>query len=191
MVKEATAEYSGKRLKIRNIANHYYVPVIVSGEKERIDYIKHVIQTPSEIEFLNHLESYVARPSNKFKHFDWWMFSRLDEIVDTIRIPYYDSTVNKIRDFKPDFVFWLAKGSDYFILFIDPKGTEHTHYQRKIEGCRTLFEQTGGIPKILKHDGKQVKVVALLRTVDADRVLLSRYEKYWFDDIDKALAKLT
>jgi type III restriction enzyme len=191
MVKEATVEYGGKRLSIRNVANHYYIPIIVSGERQRIDYIKHVIQTPSEIEFLNHLETYIATGGNKFEEFDWWMFSRLDEIVDTVGIPYYDGTSNKIRDFKPDFAFWLQKGSDYIILFIDPKGTEHTHYQRKIEGYRSIFEEPSGATKTISHNGKHVKVITLLRTTDVDRVLLSRYKKYWFEDVDAALTAVS
>ena len=67
MVREATAEYQGKRLKIRHVANHYYIPIILSGETERIDYIKHIIQEDSEIKFLNRLEEYLAKPSNRFQ----------------------------------------------------------------------------------------------------------------------------
>ena len=69
MVREAPAEYSGKRLKIRHVANHYYIPMILSGETERIDYIKHIIQEDSEIEFLNHLEEYLAKPGNRVQSF--------------------------------------------------------------------------------------------------------------------------
>jgi len=45
MVKEDGVEYGGKRLKIRHVANHYYVPIVVGGRRGRIGYIKHIIQT--------------------------------------------------------------------------------------------------------------------------------------------------
>ena len=34
----------------------------------------------------------------------------------------------------PDFIFWLQEGERYFIVFVDPKGTEHRDPDRKIEG---------------------------------------------------------
>ena len=187
MVKEAKTDYQGKRLNISYVANHYYIPMILSGETERIDYIKHVIQTPSEVKFINHLEEYLSKAKNKFQDFDWWMFSKLDESLDEVYVPYYDGTSNKIREFKPDFIFWLQKGKDYFVVFIDPKGTEHTDYQRKMDGYHEMFEDKTGEPKAFPHDGKNAKVLALLKTDDVDG-LPKQYKKYWFDDIDKALA---
>jgi len=186
MVREVQAEYSGKRLKIRHVANHYYIPMILSGETERIDYIKHIIQTPSEIEFLNYLEVYLTKPGNRFKDFDWWMFSKLDESLDDVYIPYYDGTSNKIREFKPDFIFWLQKGSEYFIIFIDPKRTEHVDYQRKIDGYSVIFEGAGGVKKPLGNNGKKVFVFAFLNTADKDG-LPEKYREYWFDDVGKVL----
>ncbi|MDD5689480.1 MAG: DEAD/DEAH box helicase family protein, partial [Caldisericia bacterium] len=74
MVKEEASEYQGKALKIKYIPNHYYLPIILSDD-ERIDYIKHIIKTPSEVKFVNDLEDYLEKPNNKFKDFDWWFFS--------------------------------------------------------------------------------------------------------------------
>ena len=85
-----------KRLKIRYVANHYYIPVILSGEKEQIDYIKHIIQTPSEVKFLNELEDYLAKADNKFREFDWWMFSKIDESLDEVYIPWYDGSCQEL-----------------------------------------------------------------------------------------------
>lgn len=191
LVKEASASYEhgGQKISIRYVANHYYIPILLSGEAERIEYVRNIIQVPSEIGFVNKLEAYLERPNNKFKDFDWWMFSRLDEAVDTVGMPYYDGTANKFREFNPDFIFWLQKGKDYFIVFIDPKGTEHTDYQRKVDGYEELYQDKSGIPKELPHDGESVKVFAFLYTQDVDG-LSKRYKKFWFDDIDKALASL-
>ncbi|MBU1206649.1 MAG: DEAD/DEAH box helicase family protein [Proteobacteria bacterium] len=189
MVRETQIEYSGKRLKILHVANHYYIPMILSGETERIEYIKHIVQTPSEIKFLNYLEDYLAKPGNRFKDFDWWIFSKLDESLDEVYIPYYDGTSNKVRDFKPDFIFWFQKGNEYFIVFIDPKGTEHTDYQRKIDGYSAIFEGAGGAKKPLSHNGKKVFVYAFLHTADKDG-LPAKYREYWFDNVGKILTSI-
>lgn len=186
MVREAAVEYQGKHLKIRHVANHYYIPIILSGETERIDYIKHIIQEDSEIKFLNRLEECLTRPSNRFQDFDWWLFSKLDENLDEVYIPYYDGSSNKVREFKPDFIFWLQKGNTYFVLFIDPKGTVHTDYERKIDGYSRIFESSGR-PNAIPHKNKKVKVFTFLYTSDVDRLSKS-YKQYWFDHIDKALA---
>ncbi|MBI4531595.1 MAG: restriction endonuclease subunit R, partial [Candidatus Latescibacteria bacterium] len=189
MVREAQMEYSGKRLKIRHVVNHYYIPMILSGETEQIDYIRHIVQTPSEVNFINHLEEYLGKTDNRFQTFDWWMFSKLDESLDEVYIPYYDGQANKVREFKPDFIFWLQKGDDYFILFIDPKGTEHTEYQRKIDGYSAIFEEVDGGKKAIIHGGKRVSVFALLHT-DSIAGLPNRYKRYWFDNVGKVLTSV-
>lgn len=186
MVKEAEVEYQGKRLTIRNVANHYYIPMILSGETERIDYIRHIIQMHSEVKFIDTLEKYLAKAGNKFHDFDWWLFSKLDESLDEVYVPYYDGTSNKVREFKPDFIFWLQKGQKYFIVFIDPKGTVHTDYQRKIEGYQEIFQDGAGGQKTIPHNGKTAKVFVFLRTDDVDG-LPKPYRKYWFDNLDKVL----
>jgi hypothetical protein len=150
---------------------------------------KHVIQTPSEVAFVQKLEEYVSRADNKFQKLDWWMFSKVDESLDNVYLPYYDGASNRVRDFKPDFIFWLNKGNDYFVIFIDPKGTAYTDYERKIDGYQELFKQKGGAPKSIPYGKKSVKVFAFLYTGDTDK-LSKAYEKYWFDDIDKALASI-
>lgn len=179
----------GKRLRIRYVANHYYIPMILSDEGDRIKWIKHILQTESEIKFLEKLEKYLEQDENKFKEFDWWMFSKLDESLDEVYIPYYDGTSNKVREFKPDFIFWLQKGNEYFIIFVDPKGTEHTDYQRKIDGYSAIFEVADGAKKPLGHNGKKVFVFAFLHTDDTDG-LPAKYRAYWFDDVEKMLTSV-
>lgn len=182
MVKESRAEYAGRRLMIRYVANHYYIPIILSRETERIDYIKHIIQEPSEVKFLTDLETYASTPDNELHNCDWWMFSKLDEHLDKIGIPYYDGRANKTREFRPDFIFWLQKGERYFIVFVDPKGTAHTDYQRKIDGYATMFENPEGETRVFDHGGKSVVVYAFLHTADRDG-LPKRYKEYWFDNV--------
>ena len=50
---------------------------------------------------------------NKFEEFDWWLFSKLDESLDEVYIPYYNPKRNSISHFNPDFIFWLQRGDDY------------------------------------------------------------------------------
>jgi hypothetical protein len=188
MVREAKVQYESRQLCIKHIANHYYIPVIVSDEEERINYIKHIIQTPSEIEFINHLERYLEQPDSKFAGFDWWFFSKLDETLDEVYIPYYSPQANAIREFNPDFVFWLQRNDDYFIVFVDPKGTAYTDYEHKIDGYSRLFEENGR-KNIIAHNGLKVRVFAFLYTDDASEISQG-YKRYWIDHIDEALSRV-
>jgi hypothetical protein len=143
-------------LIIKNLEKHYYIPVVIS-EEDKIDYIKHIIKVPSERKFLQDLEE----NKNIFDKYDWWYFSKLDETLDKIYIPYYDSNLKRMREFKPDFIFWLKKGNEYILLFIDPHGTEHMEALRKIDGYREIFENGYGAPKTFynyKH-GLEIKVI--------------------------------
>jgi hypothetical protein len=112
------------------------------------------------------------------------MFSKVDHTLDKqIRIPYIDPANGK-RDFLPDFVFWLQKGKDYHILYIDPKGTGRSEYQYKVDGYRDLFEDSDKV-KTFKFSGKNFKVHLRLATEDtsvfADK---DYYKKYWIEPDD-------
>lgn len=180
-VKEAEATYSSnEKLKIKFLANHYYLPVALA-ETEKVDFIHHIIKHKSEIDFINELEKYLEKEDNFFKKFDWWFFSKIDETLDEVYIPYYQPKTNKIEKFKPDFIFWLKKGNNYTILFVDPKGTEYTDAYRKIDGYKRIFED-----KTWQHDNFTLDVKLLLKTDDISKTLeVKEYEKYWFDNFEK------
>ena len=175
-------ESGHKKIKIKYIANHYYIPLILSLD-EKVDYIKHIIKTQSEARFINDLEDHLTRADNKFKEFDWWLFSKLDESLDEVYIPYYNPNANKFSHFYPDFIFWLKKGNNYFIVFIDPKGTEHTSAYRKIDGYAQLFEENGK-EKVFNYNGFKVRIKLLLRPEDVSKAP-AEYRQYWFDNIEK------
>ena len=137
------AEYG--ELIIKKILRHYYLPVILGNEKA--SYIRHIIKVPSEVEFLNSLENWLK---GRGLSWDAWMFTKINEFWDKIYIPYYDEEINDYRCFFPDFVFWMCKGDEYRIVFVDPKGTEHASACRKIKGYRYLFEENGK-PKQFKY----------------------------------------
>lgn len=173
-------------LRIKNVAAHYYLPLLVSDD-EKIDYINHVIKVPSEVQFIKQLEAYLHKSDNLFRRFDWWMFSRTVERVDHITIPYYDPGSNRIRDFYPDFIFWLMRGRqgygtpEYTILFVDPKGMKQSDYQHKIDGYNELFvDRHTGQPRRIPYNGMDVRVALAMYTSDANQAPKG-YRVYWYD----------
>jgi len=172
------------------LANHYYLPVIVS-EAEKIDYLNHIINVDSEVRFIEQLEEYLAQPDNVFAQFDWWMFSKLDQTLDEVFIPYYNPKDNSIANFKPDFIFWMQKGKRYLILFVDPKGTEHADGYRKIDGYSRIFE-TGEKKecKEFSYNGFIINTKLLLKPKRGIAEVLDNYKKYWFDNFEIAFKKI-
>jgi len=179
--KEGSFEYEGKRIAIKHIAQHYYLPVVLS-EDGKADYIRHIIRTPSEVKFIRELETYLAQPNNRFQQFDWWFFSKLDESLDEVYIPYYDPKTNRMARFKPDFIFWLCKGNRYWIVFVDPKGTEHTDFLRKIDGYREVFENDGQ-PKCFRYNDKKVTVHLFLKPSDSADIP-TEYQSFGVDNVE-------
>lgn len=180
------------RLKIKYVTNHYYLPIIVS-ETEKIVYLNHIITVASEVRFIEELERYLKKPDNIFSQFDWWMFSKLDQTLDEVYIPYYNPKENRIANFKPDFIFWAKKDRRYLIIFVDPKGTEYTDGYRKIDGYTRIFE--------IEKDGKKqskdfsynewiINTKLLLKPRQGIAGVLENYRQYWFDNFDEFASKL-
>ncbi len=174
------ASASVNALEVRYVANHYYVPVILAND-QKIDYIQHIIRAESEVRFVRALDAYAQSAGNTLDSFDWWLFSKLDESLDDVHLPYYDPEANRIRQFKPDFVFWLQRGREYHVVFVDPKGTKISDYQRKVDDFRRLFEEPEGRRKVLEHDGLRVQVSLALYTEDKNLVGQG-YADYWADN---------
>jgi len=197
MLKQAQAikenqnfEYKGKKLKIKYIQNHYYIPLIVS-ENEKVDYLNHIIDVPSEVTFIEQLEEYLQNENNVFKQFDWWMFSKLDQTLDEVHIPYYNPKENNMARFKPDFIFWMQKGNEYVILFVDPKGTEHADGYRKIDGYSRIFEtKERKESRAYPFNGFNIKTKLLLKPKRGIAETLENYRKYWFDNFGDFATKL-
>ena len=165
-----------EEIEIKNIDNHYYLPIIISKDA-KIDFINHIISVKSEKQFLEGLENYVR--NNKI-NVEYWFFSKIDEGTDKIYIPYYNKKYNKESKFFPDFIFWLKKGNRYYLVFIDPKGTEHTDYEYKVDGFKTIYEEAGK-PRKFQYNGLIVEVFLYLYTEDRNK-LSDEYRKYWFSE---------
>ncbi len=167
-----------KEVSIKHLANHYYNPLLVTtGEK--VTYLKHIIRVKSERKFINALENQIDILD---KAFDWWMFSKLDDSLDKVFIPYYNRTQNKISEFHPDFIFWFEKDGQYSILFIDPKGAGRADYQYKVDGFDKVFGAVGAEKQFTEH-GKNIKVYLRLFTDDKNKVS-EGYINYWIDTIE-------
>ena len=173
-------ESYNEELSLEYLANHYYLPVVYSKGK-RLDYIRHIIDTDSEVRFLNALRDYTKKNDCVFRQLDWWMFSKLNQYLDTPFIPYYDPKQNRIARFIPDFIFWGQKGTAYTILFLDPKGMEQIDWERKIDGYRRLFETSEGKARQFAHEGNQVSVRLFLYTKDRNVCPEGSYRPFWMD----------
>ncbi|PUD54456.1 DEAD/DEAH box helicase family protein [Helicobacter pylori] len=111
--------------ELLKLKEHYYTPLI---KAKNCDWLKHVVRVKSESDFLEEL---LKITETLQENYDFWAFSKIDEHLDNLFIPYIDNVTE--RKFFPDFIFWLQKGGTQIICFIDPKGTEHTSGLRKAD----------------------------------------------------------
>ena len=114
-------EVYNEDLTIEYLANHYYLPTVYSKGR-RVDYIRHIIDTDSEVRFLGALREYVKKTDCVLRNLDWWMFSKLDQYLDDPFIPYYDPKQNRMARFIPDFIFWGQSGQDLRHSLRGPQG---------------------------------------------------------------------
>ena len=123
------------------LQEHYYNPLVIDERQDgRIVY---AIKEKSEVEFLRELQKYVKDKDNALKNYEW-CFSKIVENVDSIYIPYFDSQNQAYRKFYPDFIFWLRhkQSGAYKIIFIGPKGLEHTANSiAKADGFEEIFKE--------------------------------------------------
>ena len=171
-----------EKLKIKYVAHHYYIPVVLS-EQEKIDFIRHIIKHKSEVDFINELESYLEQENNYFQQFDWWFFSKIDETLDEVYVPYYNPKTNRTSKFKPDFIFWFKKGDEYTILFVDPKSTEYADAYRKIDSYKRTFEENG-TEKEISYENFRVKVKLVFYNKNIGQIP-QEYKKYWISSVNE------
>ena len=185
-----TSKFIPELLECKIIKEHFYIPLLhtpyylfneirknknnktkIEKIKEKIQIFSHIIKNESEIEFLKDLEKYLQK-DNQLKNYDKWMFSKIEENIDKIKIPYFDSEKSCYRDFYPDFIFWLKKDNKKYIIFIDPKGIEHTKNARdKIIGFLNL-----------KNKIKDIEIRLFFYNQEEPD---SEFKEYWCDDFDE------
>ena len=154
------------------LKQHYYSPVLYQKGERNKSYIKHVMKHQSEVNFIKQLAAHEHSASKA------WMFSKIDEHIDKISIPYYDGEQNSYREFYPDFIFWIKRENEYKIIFADPKGTAHTSYAKKIAAFESLF-RNGKKNKTFHYKSYDVTFDLKLITEDENKVRETRYSEYW------------
>ncbi|GAA9963696.1 DEAD/DEAH box helicase family protein [Helicobacter pylori] len=157
--------------ELLKLKEHYYTPLIKAKD---CDWLKHVVKVKSEIDFLQELQDQETTKTLQ-ANYDFWAFSKIDEHLDNLFIPYINNVAE--RRFFPDFVFWLQKSDTQIICFIDPKGITYADYEHKADAYK-LFKNKIFNPKNDPHCKiKKIKVV-LKFYGDKDRVG-DNYRDYW------------
>ncbi|MGN8543398.1 DEAD/DEAH box helicase family protein [Helicobacter pylori] len=157
--------------ELLKLKEHYYTPLIKAKD---CDWLKHVVKVGSEIDFLKELlETETIKTLQE--NYDFWAFSKIDEHLDNLFIPYFNSVTE--RRFFPDFIFWLQKGDTQIICFIDPKGITYADYEHKADAYQ-LFKDKIFNPKNDPHF--KIKVV-LKFYGDKDKVG-ERYRDDWIKE---------
>ncbi|WRG65365.1 DEAD/DEAH box helicase family protein [Helicobacter pylori] len=162
-----TFEVDGAELL--KLKEHYYTPLI---KAKNCDWLKHVVKVKSESDFLEEL---LKITETLQENYDFWAFSKIDEHLDNLFIPYIDNAAE--RRFFPDFIFWLQKSGTQIICFIDPKGSKHTDYEHKADAYK-LFKDKVFNPK----DNPNLKIKVVLKFYGDKDGVGERYRDDWIKE---------
>ncbi|WQS97530.1 DEAD/DEAH box helicase family protein [Helicobacter pylori] len=154
--------------ELLKLKEHYYTPLI---KAKNCDWLKHVVKVKSESDFLEEL---LKITETLQENYDFWAFSKIDEHLDNLFIPYIDNATE--RCFFPDFIFWLQKGGTQIICFIDPKGSKHTDYEHKADAYQ-LFKDKIFNPK----DDPNLKIKVVLKFYGDKDDVGERYRDLWIE----------
>ncbi|GAA6878559.1 DEAD/DEAH box helicase family protein [Helicobacter pylori] len=155
--------------ELLKLKEHYYTPLI---KAKNCDWLKHVVKVKSESDFLEEL---LKITETLQENYDFWAFSKIDEHLDNLFIPYIDNATE--RRFFPDFIFWLEKGGTQIICFIDPKGSKHTDYEHKADAYQ-LFKDKIFNPK----DDPHFKIKVVLKFYGNKDDVGERYRDDWIKE---------
>ncbi|NHB55827.1 DEAD/DEAH box helicase family protein [Helicobacter pylori] len=155
--------------ELLKLKEHYYTPLIKAKD---CDWLKHVVKVKSESDFLEEL---LKITETLQENYDFWAFSKIDEHLDNLFIPYIDNGTAE-RKFFPDFIFWLQKSGTQIICFIDPKGSKHTDYQHKADAYQ-LFKDKVFNPK----NNPNLKIKVVLKFYGDKDGVGERYRDLWIE----------
>ncbi|GAA8192748.1 DEAD/DEAH box helicase family protein [Helicobacter pylori] len=157
--------------ELLKLKEHYYTPLIKAKD---CDWLKHVVKVKSEIDFLQELQDQETTKTLQ-ENYDFWAFSKIDEHLDNLFIPYINDAAE--RRFFPDFIFWLQKGDTQIICFIDPKGIIISDYQLKADAYK-LFKDKVFTPKNNPH----FKIQVVLKFYGNKDDVGERYRDDWIKE---------
>lgn len=155
--------------ELLKLKEHYYTPLI---KAKNCDWLKHVVKVKSESDFLEEL---LKITETLQENYDFWAFSKIDEHLDNLFIPYFNNAAE--RKFFPDFIFWLQKGNTQIICFVDPKGSKHTDYEHKADAYQ-LFKDKIFNPK----DDPHFKIKVVLKFYGNKDDVGERYRDDWIKE---------
>ncbi|WP_131143098.1 DEAD/DEAH box helicase family protein [Helicobacter pylori] len=155
--------------ELLKLKEHYYTPLI---KAKNCDWLKHVVKVKSESDFLEEL---LKITETLQENYDFWAFSKIDEHLDNLFIPYINNVAE--RRFFPDFIFWLQKGDTQIICFIDPKGTKISDYQHKADAYK-LFKDKIFNPK----NDPNFKIKVVLKFYGNKDDVGERYRDDWIKE---------
>ncbi|OOQ25358.1 DEAD/DEAH box helicase family protein [Helicobacter pylori] len=156
--------------ELLKLKEHYYTPLI---KAKNCDWLKHVVKVKSESDFLEEL---LKITETLQENYDFWAFSKIDEHLDNLFIPYIDNGATE-RRFFPDFIFWLQKSGTQFICFIDPKGSKISDYEHKADAYK-LFKDKIFNPK----DDPHLKIKVVLKFYGNKDDVGERYRDDWIKE---------
>ncbi|GAA7915817.1 DEAD/DEAH box helicase family protein [Helicobacter pylori] len=154
--------------ELLKLKEHYYTPLIKAKD---CDWLKHVVKVKSEIDFLQELQDQETTKTLQ-ENYDFWAFSKIDEHLDNLFIPYINNVAE--RRFFPDFIFWLQKGDTQIICFIDPKGIAYADYEHKADAYK-LFKDKVFNSKNDPH----FKIKVVLKFYGNKDKVADGYRDYW------------
>ncbi len=157
--------------ELLKLKEHYYTPLIKAKD---CDWLKHVVKVKSEIDFLQELQDQETTKTLQ-ENYDFWAFSKIDEHLDNLFIPYIGENATE-RRFFPDFIFWLQKGDTQIICFIDPKGTEHTSSLRKANVYKPFKDKV-----FRSKNDPQFKIKVVLKFYGNKDDVGERYRDLWIE----------
>jgi hypothetical protein len=167
-------------LEFKILEEHYYSPILFKKDSE---HFQHIIKEQSEIDFLEALKNYLTDEHNNLKSCEWWYFSKIDQAIDKIGIPYFDSELGEYRTFFPDFIFWLKKNNKYYLKFIDPHGVQFIgNSADKIDGFNEFKSDLANLKNKNIHNAEMY----FYNEQGVPHGVDSAYSQYWtsnFEDI--------
>ncbi len=157
----------GDDAELLKLKEHYYTPLI---KAKNCDWLKHVVKVKSESDFLEEL---LKITETLQENYDFWAFSKIDEHLDNLFIPYIGEHATE-RKFFPDFIFWLQKGGTQIICFIDPKGSKHTDYEHKADAYKLFKDKV-----FSSKDDPNLKIKVVLKFYGDKDGVADGYRHYW------------
>ncbi|MCD6317815.1 DEAD/DEAH box helicase family protein [Candidatus Aerophobetes bacterium] len=95
-----------------------YVPILLQGKNKKIDKITPAGLVESEEDFIKGLRDYLKNNKDKFSDIEVYLLRNFPKSGVGFQLQW--------AAFYPDFIMWTKEGRKQTIVFIDPKGLEHT-----------------------------------------------------------------